>query len=219
MLLKPRQGLIRHLAPPPPEFRERNLACVKCTLARRSELITSDVQVDRSHSERCLEQDQDICCAPLTKFLAMWNGDWSSPVVEHWCPGPWCCSDDDACQENMVAALIEVDLLLSHESEPSVNDWGSMGSAIGKIACGLLVHDILPRVFHHALPSWSSMGPAENDHAADNIQAYRIRIQKKSWRASKALSEPHRRKKMLLLRWVAWPVERLQSEFEWLDNH
>ena len=83
VLLEPRQGLIRHLAPPPPEFRERNVACVKCTLARRSELITSDVQVDRSHSERCLEQDQDICCAPLTKFLAMWNGDWSSPVVEH----------------------------------------------------------------------------------------------------------------------------------------
>ena len=119
----------------------------------------------------------------------------------------------------MVAALIEVDHLLAHEPEPSVDDWGSMGSAMGKIACGLLVHDILPRVFHHALPSWSSMGPAENDHAADNVQAYRIRIQKKLWRASKILSEPHRRKKMLLLCWVAWPVERLQSELEWLHNH
>ena len=63
------------------------------------------------------------------------------------------------------------------------------------------------------------MGSAENDHAADNVQAYRIRIQKKSWRASKALSELHRRKKMLLLCWVAWPVERLQSELEWLDNN
>ena len=204
-----KQALRRHRAPPPPEFQARNLACVRCTLARRMNWVQSDE----------MQPDVSLEAGPLERFLHFFNGDWLLPTIEHWCVGPSCCVDDDACVENMCCAASGADLLVAHEKEPSVDDWGSQGISIGKISCGLLCHDILGRVFAHALPSWASMAPPDNDRATDGAQLYRQRIQKKSWRASKALTETPRRHKMLMLCFVAWPVERLQAELTWLDSN
>ena len=62
------------------------------------------------------------------------------------------------------------------------------------------------------------MAPPENDNRGDACQAFRQRIQNKSWRASLALSEPAWRVRLFLLCWCAWPVERLQAELTWLDT-
>ena len=78
----------------------------------------------------------------------------------------------------MLCALRGVDLFVANEKEPSPDDWGSQGSSIGKISCGLFCHDLLARTFAHALPNWATMSPPENDRASDSAQAYRQRIQK-----------------------------------------
>ena len=64
------------------------------------------------------------------------------------------------------------------------------------------------------------MLPPENerdDDAADGA-GKREFIQKKSYRAMKFFDSSVRILRVLLLTWLAWPIERLQSELEWLDE-
>ena len=61
------------------------------------------------------------------------------------------------------------------------------------------------------------MLPPTNDRN-DGCSAARLRIQKKTYRAFKTLTEPDRRRKILLMACVATPVERLQRELCFLDG-
>ena len=63
------------------------------------------------------------------------------------------------------------------------------------------------------------MPPARLPASTDAIERQRLRIQKKSWRALLALTEEERRRNILYLAWCAVPVERLQVELEYLDEH
>ena len=60
------------------------------------------------------------------------------------------------------------------------------------------------------------MLPPTNDRS-DGCSAARLRIQKKTYRAFKTLTEPDRRRNILLMAYVATPVERLQRELCFLD--
>ena len=204
--------LKRHFGPPPPVHVKRNEDCVRRTLGRRANFIESDALGDS-----CLPDPS------LQKLLRFFNGDWTSPCIEHWCNG--CCSSDEDCRANMEAAAVEVDILCSREKEPSVDDWGSCGVTVGKVSCGMLCHNLLPQSYRIGLPSWASMhaendvpSASSDDPSRDACDAFRKRIQKKSWRAKLCLEEDVRRNKILALCWCAWPVERLRSELEWLDG-
>ena len=53
----------------------------------------------------------------------------------------------------------------------SADDWGSCGSAIGKIGLGCVCHSLLPTSFREALRDWTAMRPPaetnDNEDAAD----------------------------------------------------
>ena len=117
----------------------------------------------------------------------------------------------------MFAAAYAVNLLLTDEREPSVDDWQAAGHACGKAAAGIQSREFLPIAFVQAIPRWSAMLPPRNDRS-DSITAARIRIQKKVYRAFKTLTEPNQRRKVVLMAYVSTPLERLQSELRFLDS-
>ena len=60
--------------------------------------------------------------------------------------------------------------------------------------------------------------PETNDRDDDRPNHQREFIQKKSYRAMKFFESEQRVLFVLLLTWLAWPIERLQAELEWLDE-
>ena len=58
---------------------------------------------------------------------------------------------------------------------------------------------------------------ASNDDAS-SVDAWRLKIQKKSFRTQKVVTSRARKVRILKLLWCAWPVERLQSELQFLDE-
>ena len=205
--------VVVHVGAPPAACTRRNEAVVKRTLLRRAEYIAQDPFVDSPFFDRQPERESAV-----KKFVSLWNGDWGSPLVEHWChAGCVHGNEPGELQDAMYGAAVEVDILVSDEKEPSLDEWGSCGQTCGKIACGILCHNVLPRAHPLALPTWSSMQPADVGAAvaADRVDAMRIRVQKKSWRCSKVLHDQARRQKVCLLAWNTCPVERLGSELQY----
>ena len=63
------------------------------------------------------------------------------------------------------------------------------------------------------------MLPQNNGHATESAERERVRVQKKSWRASKVLAnEQDRLTHIKLLTWTTTALERLQSELTFLDT-
>ena len=58
----------------------------------------------------------------------------------------------------------------------------------------------------------------DRDDSDDRSNHQREFIQKKSYRAMKFFESTQRKLFVLLLTWLAWPIERLQAELEWLDE-
>ena len=181
------------------------------TLLRDEEYVIGDSVLD---SEWLGRQDPDNSCE---RFLTMFNGHWGAARVQHYCNG--CCPylDVDAVVDNLYAAAFGVDLLCTREKEPCIDDWQTSGRACGKATAGIQCHELLPRSFVRAMPSWSSMLPPSNDRS-DGCTAARNRIQNKTFRALKTLTEPAQRRKVLTMTYVAWPLERMQRELGFLDS-
>ena len=119
----------------------------------------------------------------------------------------------------MFACCCEVDLLCGNEPNVSSDDWGTCGSAIGKIGLGCVCHSLLPTSFREALPDWTAMKPAaETNDNEDDVQAERLVVQKKSWRTFKVLESRESQFDLILMAWTTAPVERLMSELAWLDR-
>jgi len=165
-----RAGLLgRTLGEPDPECTRRNALVVRHTLERRS--VGFEGPADDPGDD--VESDSSA----IQQFLALWNGDWSRPIVSHVCNG--CCANEAEAKANLFAAAIGVDILQSRDCDvPSQDDWGSCGAATGRTSLGLLCHDLLQRVFAEALPDWNAMCPGgpSDDEDADRRK---LRIQKK----------------------------------------
>lgn len=174
--------------PPPAEFQQRNLDVIRHTLFRGEELVKTDSHLELS----CLSM-QCQTKHPMLKFAKAWNGDYSVKCVQHYCQG--CCPNG---REDSVNALfstaVEADILLAMEKQPSMDEWGSCGSAAGKLSAGILIHNLTRRVFDRALPSWSSMQPDEKKNAVrrDSVNEMRQKIQKKSFRTKRILADTDR---------------------------
>ena len=81
----------------------------------------------------------------------------------------------DEIKASMFAAAVELDVLMARSKEPSADDWQTNGECCGKVAGGILVHRILPRVYAKAFPTWASM-QLVNDHRAPNDSTDRLRL-------------------------------------------
>ena len=167
----------------PPEFEAKNLEVVRHTLLRDAEYVKGDSVVDNSHVAR---GDPDSDSASM--FLRMYNGDWSQPIVQHYCAGCHPVGDVQAVRDTLFATAFEVNLMLCQMVEPSLDDWQTCGRACGRASLEIHCHDLLPRSFVKALLKWSDMLPLSNDRS-DSISAARVRIQKKTYRAVKTLTE------------------------------
>ena len=191
-------------------YANRNL--VRHTLLRDEEFVIGDSVSDTAWLER-----QDPETAACVKYLKMCKGHWGAALVEHCCPG--CCpyGDVEAVVDNLYAAAYAVDLLCTCEKEPSLDEWQTAGRACGKASGDIKSHELLPRAFVRAMPRWFAMLPPSNDRS-DGCTAARVRIQKKTFRAFKTLTEPCQRRKVPTMPYVAYPLERLQRELSCLDS-
>ena len=139
--------------------------------------------------------------------------------AQHYCDG--CCdaSDPNSSGDNLFSSGCEIDLCCAKQGNVSVDDWGTGGVACGRVSGGIMVHRALPKSFTDALPTWSSMMPAEAQNSrGEACEKMRIKIQRKSWRTNVFFSSWDTEKQVLTLCWTAWPVERLMSELQFLDT-
>ena len=129
--------------------------------------------------------------------------------AQHYCDG--CCdaSDPNSSGDNLFSSGCEIDLCCAKQGNVSVDDWGTGGVACGRVSGGIMVHRALPKSFTDALPTWSSMMPAEAQNSrGEACEKMRIKIQRKSWRTNVFFSSWDKEKQVLTLCWTAWPVER-----------
>ena len=205
-----------HMASPSPHWTARNKTIMGFTLLRRREYVASE-----ETDEPVLGRDNANAEA-VSKFLSLWNGDWTAPVFQHFCGGPGCCESPEDAKQKMYATAMEVNLLQSKDIDtPSLDDWGSCGQACGRTCAGFLVHDLLAQVFSEALPTWQAMLPpqAAAAHDDDNIERMRIRAQKKAWRAKRFCLNPDDRMRCLILNWLGTAVERMMCSLQHRDSH
>ena len=128
--------------------------------------------------------------------------------MEHWLdvrtlPVP----TKEEIKDNMFAAAVELDVLMARMEEPSADDWFTCGACCGKVSGGILVHEILPRTYAKAFPTWQSM-QCVNDHRVptDATDRKRLKMQKKAWRGKVVFESHLRKRRVMLLCWAARPV-------------
>ena len=191
---------------PPSRFAAVHRNLVQHTILRRAELIRSDPNVDQSVLDRLGK-----VIAAVPQFLALFNGDWSSAWPIHYLSGSH--DSKEEVIDHMLACRCEVDLLCGNEPNVSSDDWGSCGSAVGKIGLGCVCHSLLPTSFRKALPDLKTMkAAAETNDNEDDVQAERLVVQKKSWRTFEVLESSESQLDLIPMAWTTAPVEGLMSE-------
>ena len=170
-------------------------------------------------SEVRVDSDDPVVAA-CAEFLAVWNGSWTVARCQHICMG--LCHG--ACKDRLYSTALRIDLLQSSDVHtPSMDDWGTLGESAAKTSLGMLCHDVLARCLDIALPTWSSMlpvndRPARGANAADNMERFRLKMQKKAWRSKKFLDNEGLRLECILTTWLASPAERLLAEVDHRDS-
>eukprot|EP00971_Amphidinium_carterae_P352059 6492403-Amphidinium_carterae.4 len=159
-------------------------------------------------------------CFPPRAFKTPWqvfNGDWRSSRICHKCTG--CCTSREDCVNKMVAACLSLDLLLGSDVvEPALDDWGSCGTTCAKVAAGIAVHGLLPKLLSKALSGMRApLGPQAGE-ALSGAEFFRRRLRKKATKACVFLQSQEKRIRCLLVCWLAGPVERLMSKLTYLDE-
>jgi hypothetical protein len=155
----------------------------------------------------------------IRRFFKCFNGDWRQPRVSFWTAGRSISRDE--AKILLYASALEVDLLQSREAEiPSLDDWYSVSEAASKCTLGIMVHNLLQQVVDIGLPAWGSMLPP-NDRtrgSVDGATAFRIRIQRKAWRAKKFLGYLDDKEDCVLLTYLGISVEQLMKRLDVLDQ-
>ena len=187
-----------------PETLARNRLIMQRTMRRRGCGITGSLELDD------LGSDAEL-------FLKVWNGSWLGTLPVHHCSG--CCDNAEHAQERLFSSAIALDLLQSNEAHmPSMDDWGSSGEAAAATGLGLMVHDVLKQVFDIGLPTWQELGEGGVAEDEDDEIEHRRKVQKKAWRSRCVLRSEDKRLKILLLCWMASPIEQLMSQLQFLDG-
>eukprot|EP00959_Pyramimonas_sp_CCMP1952_P386919 8108827-Pyramimonas_sp.AAC.1 len=58
----------------------------------------------------------------------------------------------------------------------------------------------------------------DNDDTDDNKTMARLKVRKKAWRAKCTFEDPEKRTRILLMNWMGAPVEKMMSNFQYLDR-
>lgn len=83
----------------------------------------------------------------LKDFAKILNGCyWHSGVLEHYCRGPTCCVDRQACVQKMSGAILGV-LLREVPLTPACSKWTKLGPCVDSVMCCLVVHGLFQRLF------------------------------------------------------------------------
>ena len=99
---------------PGPDVQARNQRVARRLLCRR-ELEAEPVA------------DEEVGDDTVSRFLAMWNGDWASSTIIHICNG--CCAGPAEAQASFFATLIEVGIFGSRETDmPKMDDLLTCGA-------------------------------------------------------------------------------------------
>ena len=193
---------------PQPEWLSHNMAVLRRTLLRRHLFVSGTVQ------------DELVIDLPpaIEKFYNAFNGDWRKPRVSFWTAGRNISKEE--AKLLLFGAALEVDLLQSKESElPSLDDWYTVSEAASKSTLGIMAHCILPQVYDLALPTWGAMLPNDRSQGSvDGATAFRIRLQRKAWRAKKFLEDKSLKEDCALLTYLGVSVEQLMKRLDVLDQ-
>ena len=193
---------------PQPEWLSHNMAVLRRTLLRRHLFVSGTMQ------------DEAVIELPpaVDRFYNAFNGDWRKPRVSFYTAGRNISKEE--AQLLLFGAAIEVDLLQSRESElPSLDDWYTVSEAASKSTLGIMAHSLLPQVFDLALPTWGAMLPNDRSQGSmDGATAFRIRLQRKAWRAKKYLEDKDLKEDGALLTYLGVAVEQLMKRLDVLDQ-
>jgi hypothetical protein len=148
------------------------------------------------------------------------NGDVRTDQPHHFCSG--CCASEQEAFDNYFAAMVEAALVLdtSVAKIPSKNRWGTCTMTMSSIALGLMIHRTLPQVVEREFPEWQSAAEPEVQGDSDlaDIDALRAKIKKKTWRMAKTLSSKQRSQNMILVSWIAEPLDHLMQRCQYLSE-
>ena len=75
-------------------------------------------------------------------------------------------------------------------------------------------------VVQRAFPTWGSMAPhiQPEDEQASGADAFRINLQKKTFRTTKFLESDLRKLNCVLLSFIGIPLEHLMLRLDWVDH-
>ena len=184
------------------------------TFARTENCVEGE-SVDGDFLSACPDSD---FAKPLERFLTYWNGDWTKDRIEHYADPS---EDLSALQDIMCSVALRVGILLQHVRCPCLDDWQSTGPCSGVVTGGMLCHNVVPQIFKAAFLHWSDMAPEDipGEDDRESIETERINIQKKVWRTKKMFESSERRCRIMLVCFIATPLESLHHDLAELDNH
>ena len=200
-------------AAPPPEFAARNRMIALHTFARTENCVEGDF-VEGDFLSAC--SDSNFAKA-LERFLKYWNGDWTLGRIQHYAHPS---EDLAALPDVMCSVALNIGIFLQHVKQPCLDDWQTTGPCCGVITGGMLCHNVIPQIFQAAFQTWSDMAPEdENNGDQDAIAEMRLQTQKKAWRTKKMFESCARRSRIMLVCFIATPLESLHVDLAELDNH
>ncbi|CAK0840744.1 unnamed protein product, partial [Prorocentrum cordatum] len=154
----------------------------------------------------------------VSRFLDMFNGDWTVGNVVHICQGPSCCANRSESIDSMFSAAVSIDMLMASDTDnPSEKDWSTCGAAAGKVCFGIACHDVLSRLYTSCAPSWRSAGSNIRGDGAE-IDRLRLKTKRKTWRAKLVLSDVKRKQKIFQVCYLGYPVERMMAVLQHRDG-
>ena len=118
----------------------------------------------------------------------------------------------------MTAAIHQAGLLKGFSSvTPSSGRHGSVTESMGEQVAGILCYNIRGRVMNKAFPKWESMDLEVVDENGDDSRDQRAFMRRKTYRATKYLSDPRNQKFASMLSWFNEPVDYLWMRLQHLD--
>ncbi len=90
----------------------------------------------------------------VEKLVALCNGDIRATKIVHVCDG--CCTSREETIDAMVQALLENDILCGRNGLPAESRWGSVTETNANICLAVLFHNLFPRCWKVAFPTWES---------------------------------------------------------------
>ena len=148
-------------------------------------------------------------------FFTAWNGDWLQSRISYYdTTGEL---GKEGAKHLLYSTAIDADLLMGSDvNQPCVDDWGTCGASGGRMALGMLVHDVLWRCIQRAVSGW--VLPPQDRRQVDGGADQRERVRKKGWRTQKVMGNPEKRQTILTYVFVGEHIEHLTQTLQYLDE-